>query len=322
MNITQAYQILEVSESISDEDLKKTFRKQAAKFHPDINKDPGAEQKSKEISEAFNFIKSYRENPPPANPFGSPFNPFQSHFQRSVNFQDFFNFAQQAPDLQIKTTITFAESILGVQKEISYQRDTACLPCQGRGYSLESACGGCQGRGFLEQIVERKIGTRTQKIVNRYPCFQCQGQGGTKTECQSCSGQKHISSQHKLKVKIPPGISSNQMIRLQGQGHHLEDQDYGPALLEVMVIPEKNMVLSGNDVISNIEISLLEALTGTKKEVPTVIGSETLNIPSKIRHTEEVILPKKGVNLQGNHIFKVNVSYPENIDPLISTLQG
>lgn len=320
MNIAQAYQLLEIPESISDEDLKKTFRKQAAKYHPDVNKDPGSEQKSKEISEAFNLIKAHRENPPPSNPFQGGFNPFQSWNQQPINIQDFFGFANQVPELRLQTSVSFAESILGIYKEISYQRDTACAPCKGRGFLTESSCAGCQGKGFLEQIIERKIGTRTQKIIQRHPCFQCRGQGGTKVQCLTCAGTKHSSAEHKLKIKIPPGISSGQILRLQNQGHHLEEDDYAPALLEITVIPEKNMALSGNDVISSIEISLLEALTGTNKEVSTVTGPETISIPAKIRHSERVNLPNKGVNLQGNHIFEVKVSYPDNVESVISAL--
>ena len=223
MNLQEAYQVLELDHNNPpDEDgLKKQFRKLAAQWHPDKNKDPIAEKKSKEIGEAFAFIKDYKENPPMENPFssggfGSVFN-IQDIFGNMFNNQGRQGFQQinLPKPIEIKQTISFAESILSCQKTVSLERNEQCQTCQGVGYSLTDKCSSCQGAGYSVQ--SKKVGNR--EIRTQSPCSSCQGSGKNKKNCESCKGEAFQKKNVSLEVKIPGGISNNSKLRLSGQGH-------------------------------------------------------------------------------------------------------
>lgn len=320
MNITEAYGILGVPESISDEDLKKAHRKLAAQHHPDTNKDPQSPEKAKQINAAYQYVKEYRENPPEA---GSPMDFFTHLRNQGFNVSDFISFSQTKtkPDLIIPLEITFAEAVLGVEKEVSFNRDEACSACSGSGALSTSACSYCQGRGFVVERKTHKIGNREVQNIIQKPCSHCQGQGFSKIDCLQCSGRGDSSTLKKLKVKIPAGIQSGQVLRLQGAGHHVGHGNYAPSGIKVGVIPQENMSILGMDVISKIEITLLEALTGINKNVQTVLGPQLLQIPSKTRNGDRILLAHKGVGLQGSHVFQIVVSYPSDVSKLITTLQ-
>ena len=316
MNIQEAYKILNVSESISDEDLNKTFRRAAAKLHPDVNKEPDAELKSKQLSEAYSFIKNYRENPPPQQ-FFNPFNN-RSGPQDFFN-QVRFNLEKEKPSINIPLTLSFKDSILGCKQEVSYEKDIFCEDCEGEGLLIKDKCLVCKGQGFTIKT-EKQNNTVFRTKVN---CHSCESRGYSTQDCNKCKKLGVISTSVKLMVTIPPGIGSTTM-RLINQGHmfkHMFGAAVQHAFLNITVPPDTNMWQEGNDIISNLEISLLEALQGTNKTVKTIDGEQLLAIPPKVKNKEQISLNKLGVDRRGGHNFILNVSYPDDVSKLIQALK-
>lgn len=324
MKIKEAYQTLELQENASEDEIKKQFRKLAAKYHPDINKDPDAEAKSKKISEAYQILKDPAKAEPEhitQHPGSQGFwrNPFDIDLQEILsNIQPKINKVRKIEQHATTTvTISFVESILGCSKKIELERWMRCDPCKGRGNNIGGNCADCNGIGFkVQSQTHGKHQIRTQMV-----CSSCQGGGRALNECPACEGYGNFKSNSILEVKLTPGLENDQFVRLSGGGHYLKGHGYDAALLKITVIPDPNMKKQGMDVISDIKLSLLEALEGIEKNVVTVHGEKNINIPAKSKNLEEVKLFGSGVGGKGDHIFKLHVSYPENIDKLIEVLK-
>lgn len=188
-----------------------------------------------------------------------------------------------------------------------------CDDCGGNGFeTLSDSCPVCNGKG-----------NRTLKqgnMVFMMPCDKCGGLGKKTQDCGKCKGEGTKETDITLNVKLPGGISDTQNIRLQGAGNFIAHGFSTDVFLNCSVEKDNNMVLEGSDVISNINISLLDALQGTSIKVRTVKGEHTLKIPAKIRNAEKLSVAGYGAN-GGDHIFKIDVQYPENISEIINILK-
>jgi molecular chaperone DnaJ len=312
MKLEEAYNILGVSEGISEDDLKKKWKSLAKKFHPDVNKDHP--DKFKQINEAYQFIKNYKENPPQQ---GNPFD-FSDMFQGFTNFRQNKGPAPRKVDhIFIEQEITFEESVVGAEKEISVKRETKCNACNGQGFKQKkNNCLHCDGFGHTT-IKQGNVTFNTN-------CSQCRGQS-TKEDCLECNTKTYVTSDSKMKVKIPAGVLDKNVIQLQGAGHYAHNSIFGDAysniLMTISVKNDSELKLDGNDVIYNLNITLLEALQGCSKTVPSIKGVQEIQIPAGSRNKEEIILKNLGVSLKGNERIVLEVNYPENKEKLISVLK-
>lgn len=306
MNLQQAYEKLGLDNSADESEVKKAFRKLAAKYHPDQNKDPDAEAKFKEINEAYQTI----QNPPSQMNFnggGVPFDPFSG-----ININDFFGGGQtinQKPTPVVEVSLTFEESVLGAKKELTYTRHGRCNSCGGNGSTIKQGkqCGLCRGSGWL------------RRGPVQFTCGGCGGTGGERINCTGCNGEATITERMSISINIPGGVHDGDNVRLGGAGNWM-GRGYGNVILSCKVAKDKDMSLEENDVVSEITISLLDALKGTKKKVRTVKGNLTLNIREKTKSGSKLKVGGYGAN-GGDHIFNVNVEYPDNVDGLIEYLQ-
>jgi molecular chaperone DnaJ len=311
MNITQAYETLELQPGASEEEVKKQFKKLAAKYHPDINKEPGSEQKSKDISEAYNFIKNYNPNDIPMDDFAvNNINDFFEFFTNKTGFGGSFHRSgsfKHTKLAEINLDLTFAESILGCVKKVIIDRDAKCDACYGKGFTFSSLCKECSGKGM--SVLTQKFEGRDIKV--RVTCNKCDGSGKSKIDCKKCKKSGTQKHKNMLDVKFPGGIITGNIIKLSQQGN-FGNGYYADALININVIPEDNMTLLGQDVISNIELSLLEALQGTTKTVKTVKGNESLIVPAKSKNSDSINIANAGVNGKGNHTFILDIKYPND----------
>lgn len=306
MNRSEALSLLELNNDATSDDIQVAFRKLAKKYHPDRNKDnPEAEAKFKEINSAYQYLN----NPQPERHTHSSGNMdmndiFSQMFRGGNPFQ---NMRPQAPQSVGYTTITFAESVLGTEKEIEIDQNKICKDCSGKGCIQESSdCGVCGGSGHKQAAFSRG---NVQFIET---CGRCQGTGKNLKPCNSCPNQcGFTSTKEKIHVRIPGGVQNDNVLRIPG------------SLIKINVVPDADMTLVEYDVVSNIEISLLEALKGVSKPVRTVKGEMNLKIPANIKNSNSVQVHGYGVNGQGSHIFNVKVNYPENdkIEELIKVLE-
>jgi molecular chaperone DnaJ len=309
MNVQQACSLLGIEIGASLEEAKKAFRKQAAKAHPDQG---GSEEQFKKINEAYQFIEKNgtKEN---LNPFinfnqnksESAFNEiFFGNFRR-VNF----NTRARRTEFGGNIKISFSQSILGCEVPVEISSISTCESCNGSGFEQadEKECSHCQGDGFYNDS-DVKI-----------KCSNCGGTGktGRKSICKVCNGSGKSNKPKKISVKIPAGVDNGSNIKLSGVGNNGFD-----ILFEINVIPDPNMLKKGIDVISIIEISLIDALKGIKKEVNTVKGSKNLVLKPGLKNKDAVRVKGFGVGGKGCHEFIVEVKYPDDTSELIKFLES
>lgn len=319
MNIKEAYSILGVDDGISDEALKKHHRSLAAKYHPDIYKeDP---DKLKNINAAYQYVQEYRTNPPQTNPFdisGFNFSDFGNYFNDVFGG---FSSRSRRPSkpIQQNISISFEEAILGCQKEIAYQKQTKCNDCNGVGFKRTgNGCSDCNGFG--------QITTNQGNMIFQRTCSKCFGRGIKKDNCKTCSQSGTLPIQTNLTVSIPPGISHHDTLRVQGQGSFSGtsfNQDlYEDVFVTISVENKTEMVMKGKDVISHIDISLLEAFIGCNKTVATVYGDKEITIPKLTKHKDEILINNCGVkNTNGKHRVILTIVYPNDTSKIIQALQ-
>lgn len=346
------YEVLGVSKTATDDELKKAFRKLAKQYHPDANPDnkEEAEKKFKEINEAYETLsdpqkrKMYDQFGPdgPAG-FGggagggsyytSGFDGFSDFGDLGDIFSSFFeggfggrssrrnnNGPVKGADLKASIDITFEESFLGIEKEIVITRNETCTTCGGNGAkpgTVIDKCNVCGGTGQVRQIQNTILG----QMQTTRTCSNCNGTGKViKQPCEICKGKGKVRKQAKIKVKIPAGIDDNQTIVLRGEG---ESGSRGGAKgdLYIVVRVKKNSIYtrSGNDVYCTVPITFTQATLGADLEIPMVDGTkEIFKIPEGTQTDTKFTIRNKGFKSingsgQGNFVFIVQVQVPKRL---------
>lgn len=316
MKKQEAYDALGLKVDASQEEVKKAFKKLAAKYHPDVNKNEDAIDNFKKVNSAFQAIETNKFDDNQA----SPFHGGNAGFNNISDFFSNFGFNQNhtqrtviVEDIQLNTILSFRDSILGCDRTVSYKRKIKCAPCNGHGeINKPNDCKTCGGSGRL-------FNNQNNMIIASI-CHTCRGVINHE-KCKACNATGAVSTESTLSIKVPPGVDNSTILRLNGMGNYADDWvGYSSAFLKINVTPEKDLSLVGQDVVSPIEISLLEALTGTKKTVNTVDGEKEIIIPELIKNKEEVVLPNLGVNRIGSQRVIINVQYPQNTEKLIEAL--
>ena len=304
MKLSEAYEALGLTQNATLDEAKKQYKLLVKKWHPDSNQSPEAPGKIKNINEAYECVKSgkgnEREVPRPQH------NPF--YRQRQII---------QLENVEINLTIDFKESVLGCKKEVKYSRQAKCQACDGAGeVRLDNGCTRCGGKG------QTTIKQRGMIFIST--CPQCGGRSPTE-HCKSCNGESTVHTDVSVHVSVPAGILNGTTLRLQGMGNYagsvmgLMDQ-YTDAFCHIMVKPEAELSIEGKSVVSNLTLSLLDAIRGCKCSVKTIYGSKEIQIPSQSRNQDEVIIPHCGVGGTGDQRVVLDVQYPKNTDKLIGAL--
>ena len=328
------YEVLGVSRSCSDQELKSAYRKLAMQYHPDRNPgDREAEEKFKEASEAYSIL-SDAEKRAQYDRFGhqgvSGFGGFDaSSFQDlSDIFGDIFGFgdvfgagsrrrsrAQRGDDLRVDLTIELKDAIFGKTTEVPVRKTETCDACHGTGGTQgkqPSTCSACGGRGQLRYQQGFFTVART--------CGTCGGTGQVITDpCKTCRGHGRVIREHTIKVEIPPGVEDGTRIRYQGEGE--AGAFGGPAgdLYVVLTLKEDpRYVRSGNDLHCMISIPFPQAALGTEVSVPTFEGEHTLKIPAGVQSGQQIPIRNKGVPVlrgrgRGDLIVHVDVQVPKKL---------
>ncbi len=335
------YEVLGVSKSATEADLKKAYRSLAKKYHPDMNPgDKEAEEKFKEVNEAYEIL-SDSEKRQQYDQFGHAafsqgagggyggggFGGFGG-FDFEDIFSSFFgggggsrrsNAPQKGDDVGVRVVLTFEEAVFGCKKEVTYQRTESCADCGGSGAekgSKADTCAKCRGTGRITVQQRTVMGMmQTQR-----GCDACGGKGKIITSpCRKCRGTGHVSQSKKLEVNIPAGIDNGQRIVLRGQGHAGKNGGpNGDLFVEVRVRTHSFFEREGNHLYCEVPISITEATLGGEIEIPTLEGKEKFRIPEGTQPDTSFTLRGKGVpdvnsGRRGDLIITVNVEIPKNL---------
>lgn len=330
------YEVLGVDRSASKEDLKRAYRRMARRFHPDVNKDSGSDERFKEINEAYEVLSndstraSYdRFGHAGVQGAGAGFNDFSGFGSVADIFEEFFTGfgtrrrkgPRRGADLRYDLTISFEEAVFGIEKEIQVRRPEICPNCYGSGAEPGTnpvRCTNCNGTGEVRQMRQSFLGS----FVNVTTCSVCGGSGETiPSPCTVCNGQKQVQQQRTLNVKIPPGVDNDTQIRLSGEG--TPGIDGGPpGNLFVVLHVEKHEYFRrrGDDILLEMEINVAQAALGDEIKVPTVQGEEMLKIPAGTQTGTVFPLRGRGVphlrrSGRGDQLVITHVAVPKKMTP-------
>ena len=340
MNNTEYYDRLGVSKDASQDEIKRAYRKMSKKYHPDINKEPGAEEKYKEVQEAYETLSDDQKRaaydqygPDGANGIGGQggFGGFDGGAGFG-GFEDIFssffgggatrnpNAPRQGDDLQYRVNLSFEEAIFGAEKEVHYNREATCKTCSGSGAKPGTSpvtCGRCHGQGVINVDTQTPLGMMRRQVT----CDVCHGTGQEiKEPCQTCHGTGHEKQSHKVSVKIPAGVETGQQIRLAGQGEAgFNGGPYGDLFVIINVNPSDKFTRDGSTIYYTLNISFVQAALGDTVEVPTVHGNVEMTIPAGTQTGKTFRLKGKGAprlrgGSQGDQHVTVKIVTPTKLN--------
>ena len=315
------YEVLGVARTATEDELKTAYRRLAKKYHPDVNKEAGAEDQFKEVTEAYDVLNDKQKRATydrfgHAGMSGAGANPFEG-FSGTAGFSDIFEQffggmnAQQAgqqrrvqkgADLKTTLVLTFEEAVFGTEKEVVVNRYDTCGRCKGNRSEPGSEtvrCDVCKGTGEIRRTQNSIFG----QFVNVSVCDRCRGEGRIiVTPCKECRGEGKVRVSKPLMVKIPAGIDANRQIRISGEGE-AGPRGTLPGNLYVSIVVKEHPVFrrKENDIVLDLPLNIWQAALGDRVEVPTVDGPVELDIKPGSQTGEVIKLREKGVPfLQGN----------------------
>jgi molecular chaperone DnaJ len=307
MSAESYYDILGVSDTATQDEIKKAYRKKAVEHHPDKG---GDEQLFKKISEAYDTVgdenKRRQYDAQKNNPFGGGFNPFEDFFSQ---FGGGRQQIPQVPDKVVNVDITVLESYLGGDKTINYSRKHGCGTCNGTG-GERVTCSKCGGQGFI--TVRMGNGMFIQMMQQQ--CDSCYGQGSTLTKrCVSCGGQGTTSSMESVTFNLPHGADNGQFYKMNQLGDY-QNGMYGNLLIKVNLKNENNFEKSGNDLIYSAYLNL-DDLNKNSVAVPHPDGELRVNFPLEFDSSKPLRVKSKGFRIagQGDLYVKLYVKFKREI---------
>ena len=335
------YEILGVDRNASSEEIKKSYRNLAKKYHPDLNPNNSeAEQKFKEANAAYEVLID-DDKRARYDRFGEEGVNGQGGGQGFGGFGDIFDdifdifggggfgggYSQsrktgpvRGADLRYDLTIEFEEAIFGVEKEIHLRKNETCGTCKGTGAepgTHKETCSKCNGRGQVQYTQQSPFG----QFVRVGTCDACNGTGEIiKEKCNTCSGSGMEVKDKKIKVKVPAGVNEESIISIRGEGEGgLRGGSPGDLYIYIDVKEDEIFKREGNNIFINIPISFTEAALGAEIDVPTLEGQEKFDLPQGTQTGARFRLKNKGVpNLRtsgrGDLYFTVDVKVPTKLN--------
>lgn len=346
MNKKDYYEVLGVSKTATDEEIKRAFRKLAKQYHPDINKEPGAEEKFKEIGEAYavlsdaNKRRQYDQFGHAAfeNGGSGGGTGFQGFNMGDIDLEDilgdlfgggfrgFSGFGgsskassrpSKGEDIRVVLNLTFEEAAFGCEKDVKLNLTSECSRCKGKGGFNEKTCRTCGGAGKVLEQAQTIFGyMQTQKT-----CPDCKGRGKTyETICDECHGKGVVEKVKTLTVTIPEGVDEGYQLRLSGKGNAgLNGGPNGDVFIEFKIKEHPLFERDGADIYLEVPVTITDATLGCKKEIPTLYGNIILEIKAGTQNYTKLKIKGKGIKLpnsisKGNMYAVVNIIIPTKLD--------
>ena len=320
------YEVLGVSKDASADEIKSAYRKKAKASHPDLNKDdPNAEEKFKEIQEAYSVLSDESKRRmydqfghagvggSGANPYGgyTDFSTtdfdfgdiFDSIFGGSGGFGGFSGFGgsrnsgpkvTRGSDILMRMDLDFDEAIYGCEKKFDLDVVEECDECHGQGGFEREECSTCHGSGTVTSQQQTILGS----FVSRSTCPTCQGSGKTyKRKCSECGGKGKVKKKKKITINIPSGINTGDRQRISGKGNPGSNGgENGDLYIEFVVGEHKYYTRENDDIYLEVPLTLTESILGCKKDIPTLYGNVKINISPGTNSGERQRIKGKGVD--------------------------
>ena len=330
------YEILGISKKASQEEIKKSYKKLAMKYHPDVSKEKDSAEKFKKISEAY-AVLSDDEKRKQYDTFGS--DAFSQAYSqedifRGFNFEDIFGGSfggggsifdmffgggnrsrrRVGTNLRYDLDVSFEEAAFGAEKKIEVEKHEKCKSCDGTGAKDKEmvTCPDCNGSGVFRKTQRTPFGIFSQTTT----CRSCEGEGEVMKEaCPECHGKGVFSKKRKIIVKIPEGVNTGHTLRLSGEGEAVKNGPNGDLFVVVHVKSHKLFQRDEDDIYFELPISFSQAALGDEIEIPTLRGKVKLKIPSGTQ--SETVFRLKGEGIEningygrGDQYVKVKVKTP------------
>ena len=339
MSADDYYSILGIPRNADDKEIKKAYRNLARKYHPDVCKDKGAEEKFKGINEAYSVLSDEQKRAQYDNMGHETFTNaskgsytggggyggggFNTDFSGFGDIFDFFGGGQRragpqpGADLLMRIQIRLDEAVSGVDRDIEVMHNEPCTGCNGSGSETKklNTCPRCGGSGQMRQAVQSSFG----QFVRMTTCDLCNGKGKIPEKtCKVCRGTGHSRVKRKVSVHIPAGIDNGMRLRMEGYG---EAGDFGAPngdlFIEVYVQPHERFTRVGDNLETTIEISPAQAVLGTSVEIETIDKRHIdLRVPAGVQFNTALKIGGEGVKRRGHHgdlLVRVKIVTPKSL---------
>jgi molecular chaperone DnaJ len=315
------YEVLGVARGATNDEIKHAFRRLAQRHHPDVDTTDGAEERFKELNEAYRVLSDSQRRQAydmfghagvdgaaaggGFEGFGGGFGPFGDIFDAFFGGSPSGRRGRRVvagADLRYDMTIEFAEAVTGVTREITFETLVQCGVCTGSGVepgTEPERCPECNGSGEKRRVSQTILG----QMVNIVACPRCGGEGQIVTHpCQTCQGSGRVNEQRHIQVNVPAGIESGQRIALEGQGEAgPRGGPPGDLFVAVTVREHPQLIRRGTELFYQLPVTFPQAALGATLSVPTVEGSEEVQVPAGTQNGHEIRLRGRGVpRLRGN----------------------
>ncbi|MCX6692765.1 MAG: molecular chaperone DnaJ [Methanoregula sp.] len=338
MGSSDYYDILGVPRNADDKEVKKAYRNLARKFHPDVCKDRGAEEKFKHINEAYSVLSDAQKRAQYDNMGHETYTNaskgsytggggygggFSTDFSGFGDIFDFFGGgnrragSQPGADLLTRISIPLEDAVAGTDRDIAVMHTEPCPACAGSGSETkkQNTCPRCGGSGQMRQASQSPFG----QFIRMTTCTQCGGKGKIPERlCKDCRGSGHTRAQRKVTIHIPPGMETGMRLRMEGYG---EAGDFGAPngdlFIEVYVLPHERFTRDGDTLETMIEISPAQAVMGTTIEIETIDKRHIeLKVPAGVQFNTALRVPGEGVKRRGHPgelLIRVKIVTPRQL---------
>ncbi len=339
------YEVLEVPRDADAKTIKRAFLKKAKKLHPDVATEADAEEKFKEVNEAYSVLSddqkraNYDRYGDPDGPAGfgggGDYVDISDIFGGSGGFSDIFDSffgggrgsagsqtRTRGRDMGIRLQISLAEAASGCTKTLSYERLAPCDDCDGTGVAHGGkvcTCERCHGTGRVIEAQRTIFGT----MQTQSTCPVCRGTGKTVDKpCETCDGQGRTPSREKVEVQIPAGIHSGQSVTVEGRGEAgVRGDSCGNLVVSVEIRDDERFERQGDDLYCSVKVDSLEAIVGTTVTIDGILDGEkvTVEVPAGCQFGQHVVverrgMPRMGMIARGNLVAVVQVETPQDLD--------
>eukprot|EP00245_Coleochaete_scutata_P004279 TRINITY_DN1663_c0_g1_i1.p1 TRINITY_DN1663_c0_g1~~TRINITY_DN1663_c0_g1_i1.p1 ORF type:complete len:464 (-),score=101.89 TRINITY_DN1663_c0_g1_i1:365-1756(-) len=340
------YSVLGVEKNSDKSAIKSAYRRLARKYHPDVNKEPDAEKRFKEISNAYEVLSDDEKRSlydrfgeaglkgaggmGGTDGFNNPFDLFETFFggmggqgMGGGGGFDPFRRARKRPvqgdDERYDLKMDFREAVFGVEKEIETVRLEGCSTCDGSGVKAGTTpekCKTCDGQGQVLSSAQTPLGTFQQVAT----CPSCGGSGEIATPCNACGGDGRVRRTKRIQLKVPAGVDAGSRLRVRNEGSAgLRGGPPGDLYVFIDVRADPELKRDGINILVSAKVSYLEAILGTTVKVQTVNGPVDLKIPAGTQPGTTLVMAKRGVpklgkeSQRGDQLVKVQVEIPKRL---------